>query len=81
MISQALQNAQSQDEVVLIINNGGTSDYNSSEIAGQYAWDAARDQDDTSDNNIEAMLDLLVEAGANFDLQEAMKTAQNIKKD
>lgn len=80
-ISQALQNAQSIDDVVEIINEGGTSSYDSNEIASQYAYNAADEAGYGIDQaNIEGHLDLLAEAGANFDYREAVKAALEAKK-
>lgn len=80
-ISQALQNAQSLDQVVAVINGGGTSSFNNEEIAAQYAWDAAEDNGEgMSTEEIEAHLDVLVEAGAEFDYQEALEVVAKAKK-
>jgi hypothetical protein len=64
--SIVLQNCKSLEEVVSLINSGGTSDFSAEEIAQQYALDASQDQGDTSQANIDAHLDILRENGANI---------------
>lgn len=81
MISQTIQNAQSIDDVVNAINEGGTSSFSGNELAGQYAYDAADDAGyGFDDANLDAHLDALTEAGAEFDYSEARTEAQKIKK-
>ena len=75
-ISQALQNAQSIDRVVEIINGGGTSSYSANEIAGQYAWQAADQAGYGIDrDNIDGHLGFLIDAGAEFDHAMAIEYA------
>lgn len=73
MTSQALQNAQSIEQVAALINNGGTSDYNANKLAGEYAASAALDLDVDSVNKDEiiAHLDILKTAGAEFNTDTA----------
>lgn len=66
MKSIELQNCYSLEQVVELINGGGTSAFSGEEIAQQYAEDAAKEQDDMSKENIDAHLDILREAGAKF---------------
>jgi len=44
-------------------------------MAAQWALDAADEAGYTDDNDIDAQLDILAEAGANFDHASAMATA------
>ncbi|MCG7545400.1 hypothetical protein MHM93_14560 [Pseudoalteromonas sp. MM17-2] len=75
-ISQAINEAQSLEQVVAIVNDGGTSRFDQNEIAAQYAYDAADDAGfGLSKANIEAHLDVLVEAGAEFDYLKAVELA------
>lgn len=86
----AITEAGSLEQVVEIINKsklghsteyyGGSDSRDAEEMAGQYAWEAAKECDCTSDDNIEAQLDYLREAGANFDFNGALKNAINRKK-
>ena len=71
IISIALQNAQSIEDVVKMVNGGGTSEHWPWEIAGQYAYDAAEDK--TSAKEIEAHLDILAEAGAKFSYPQVLE--------
>lgn len=82
MTSQALQNAKSIEEVVELINGGGTSNNDGNEIAGQYAFDGANESKDNGLNkeDFEAQLDCLIEAGAIFDYPQALLEAIKNKK-
>lgn len=81
MISQALESAQSIEDVAEIVNSDGTSQCSRDEIAGQYAYQGAEEAGyGTGSAEIEAQLDALVEAGAEFDYQGALKAANTIKK-
>ena len=72
-ISAVLQNCQSIEDVVSLINKGGTSDYDANQIAGQYAFTAAKEAGFGYEiENAEAHLSVLSEAGANFDLIKAV---------
>lgn len=73
-ISQALKDAQTIDQVVEIINNGGTYLFNAEQIAGQYAYTAQLESGyDIDLAAIEAHLDCLKQSGAEFDYPEAVK--------
>ena len=77
MISQALQNAQSIEQVVEIINGGGTSEYSANEIAGQYAFNAADESGyDIDGASLDAHLEVIIDAGAKFDYSSALKEAK-----
>jgi len=72
-ISAVLQNCQSIKDVVNLINKGGTSHCDANQIAGQYAFTAAKqDGFGYEIENAEAHLSCLSEAGANFDLIKAI---------
>ncbi|WP_284211132.1 hypothetical protein [Proteus mirabilis] len=89
-MSNAISQAASLEQVVEIINesyNGnsasyfGGSDTRDAEVmAGQYAWEAASESGYTSDESIEAHLDILVEHGAKFDFNLALENALTRKK-
>lgn len=76
-ISQALQNCHSATHVAEIINGGGTAFYTAEQIAGQYAFDAARDAGyGLADENLEAHLEFIRSEGARFDWSGAMEEAK-----
>jgi hypothetical protein len=81
-ISQALLNAKSIDQVVELVNEGGTSLYDQNEIAAQYAWSSAEDADHgMSTENLIAHLDLLSDAGAKFDSGAAIEALNEMMTD
>lgn len=55
---------------------GGTEIHSAEELAGYYAYDAARGQGDLSDFSLEAYLDAVEEAGAKFKYAEALDFAK-----
>jgi hypothetical protein len=89
-MTNAITEAGGIEEVVEIINvskNGGASGYfggtdtrEPEEMAGQYAWEAADESGYTDDESIEAQLDFLVAAGAEFDFSKALENAISQKK-
>lgn len=80
MKSISLQNAQSLKEIVEIINEEIVDiGYNNNELAAQYAFSCAEDQEDTSEDNILAHLEILEEEGAKFDYYEVLKITENMK--
>lgn len=89
-MTNAITEAGSIDEVVEIINAsnkgkssayiGGTDTRDAEAMAGQYAWEAAKESGYIDDTSIEAQLDFLVEAGAEFDFAIALENAINRKK-
>ncbi|MEL0637629.1 hypothetical protein V6259_12750 [Marinomonas sp. TI.3.20] len=85
-MTNAISQAHSLDQVVEIINSdnpaeyAGGTDLRSSEVmAGQYGWEAALESGYTSDKTIEAQLDILRDAGAEFDFREALDCAIALK--
>lgn len=55
----------------------GTSSFSSEYLAGQYAFDAAREAGDGfADASIEAHLEFLADAGAAFNTSQAIKVAK-----
>lgn len=77
-ISRAVVSAQSLEDVVEIINKGGVCEgmegveFTPEQLAGQYAEDAAHDSGFAVDQDaIEAHLEILRDAGANFDASAA----------
>lgn len=89
-MTNAITEAGSIEEVAEIINAankgessgyfGGTDTREAEEMAGQYAWEAAEESGYTDNASIEAQLDFLVEAGAEFDFSKALESAINRKK-
>lgn len=68
-ISEAIQNARTIEELVDIVNSGGTAFYTPEELAAQYAYHG-------EDGEIEVLmahLDFLIEEGAEFDYFEAAR--------
>lgn len=75
--SVMLQNAQSIEDAVEVVNTG-TSHYNSDELAAQYAFDSATQAGyGISEETIKAHLNILSESGANFDHANALVIANN----
>lgn len=84
-MTNAITEARSIEQVVGIINAakegnsseyfGGTDTRDAESMAGQYAWDAACESGYIEEQSIEAQLDILVEAGAQFDFAVALKFA------
>ena len=89
-MSNVIVEALSIDEIVCIINSnsdenvstyfGGTDTRAAEEMAGQYAWESAKESGYTDDSSIEGQLDCLIEAGAQFDYGVAFKNAIDRKK-
>lgn len=76
--NNALENCNSIQQVVELINNEPSTDAPAELIAAAYAVDAAREQEQDGGFNeagIEAQLDCLVEAGANFEYPDALENA------
>lgn len=74
-ISICLQECQDIEQVVKLINGGGSSDEDGDEISGQYAYDAAEDKVEWE---FRAHLEFLEEAGAKFDYVKALETAKEM---
>lgn len=89
-MTNAIAEASNIEEVVEIINAsnkgessdyfGGTDTRDAEVMAGQYAWEAAEESGYTDDASIEAQLDILAAAGAEFDFSAALESAINRKK-
>ena len=79
--NNALENCHGIDQVVELINCELVTDASEEMIAAKYAYDAAEESGYTDDTSIEAHLDYLVEAGAKFDFQDALKMAIDEKAD
>lgn len=81
-ISRAVQNAATLEQVVELINAGGTTEgmegveFSPAQLAGQYAYDAADDAGFGIDrDNIAGQLSFLAAAGAVFDESAAIEWA------
>jgi len=79
-VSKELNNAYTQERCVEIINEGTCEgmegiEFNSDQLAGQYAAYAAIEAGYTDQQSIDGQLDVIANAGAEFDSIEAMKFA------
>lgn len=84
-LSPVITESHSQEQIVEAINSanqghaveyfGGSDMHTGDQLAGQYAYDAAHDQNDVSVENIGAHLEIISEAGAQFDAAAAMREA------
>lgn len=87
----AITEAQSIEQVVEIINAAGNesateyfggSDTRSAEaMAGQWAFEAADEAGYTENSDIEAQLNILSDAGADFDFSQALADAIGRRKE
>lgn len=59
---------------------GGSDNRSAEELAGQYAWEAAKESGYEGDDTIEAHLEYLREQGAKFVFSDALKNAIILKK-
>jgi uncharacterized protein YihD (DUF1040 family) len=79
--NNALADCHSTEEVVRLMNEDFATDAEPEMIAAKYAYDAADEAGYGIDStNLEAHLDVLVEAGAKFDYSAALEVALNEKK-
>lgn len=78
--NDVLGSCQTIEQVVALINDEMASDASAEMIAAKYAHDAAVDSGYISDDNIEAQLESLFEAGAIFDFASALEMAIDQKK-
>lgn len=89
-MSNAISEAHSIEKVVEIINAskaghaseyfGGSDTRDAEVMAGQYAWEAAEENGYTDDASIEGHLEILADAGAEFDFSAALENAISLKK-
>lgn len=89
-MTNAITEAKSIEQVVEIINEskaghaseyfGGSDTRDAEVMAGQYAWEAAEEAGYTDDASIEAHLEFLADAGAEFDFRAALENAISRKK-
>ena len=85
-MSNAIQEARSIEQIVSIINDqegseyfGGTDLRTPEAMAGEYAYNAAEEQCNTEDDNIEANLYILADFGAEFDFYGAIEQSKLFK--
>lgn len=83
-LSNAIANATSLEQVVDYVNEGTCEgmegiEFSSEMLAGQYAWQAAKEADDgeITELHIEGQLEFLSEAGAVFNEQAAIEYGMN----
>ena len=85
-ISNSIKDATSQDEVVKIINGDASGhvevmegiEFTPAQLAGQYAHAAAAQSGYMGEAEIEAHLDIIEDAGANFDYFDALAHGMSI---
>ncbi|MDV6318788.1 hypothetical protein [Chromohalobacter sp. HP20-39] len=84
-LSNAIANATSLEQVVEYVNEGTCEgmegvEFTSDMLAGQYAWEAARDaaDGDITEADLEGQLEFLSEAGGVFDEQNAIAHGMKI---
>lgn len=84
-VSNFIRNGmKSLDEIIAAINDGGIVEgmeaikFTPEMLAGEYAFYAAKDQRDVSEENLYAHLEILQGYGASFDFPEALKHAEAI---
>jgi hypothetical protein len=85
--STLLENCTSIEQVVDLINNGGTSDATTDELVAQYVTDAERENRHMNDEELwekfteerlSPHFDILNENGAEYDYQKALKIALSL---
>lgn len=86
-ISNALQNAQSVEQAIKLINEGVCEgmegvEFSNDQLAGQHAWACAKEAGYGIDGDIiNAHLEIIADQGAQFDsikaLEHALKIAEN----
>ncbi|WP_438971772.1 hypothetical protein [Methylophaga sp.] len=77
MISEEIKNAQSIEEVVQIIDNGGTESESPEEVAAKYAYLAVLKKNSQKKDDLETELNGLMEKGALFDYLLALEHAES----
>ncbi|WP_280568217.1 hypothetical protein [Chromohalobacter sp. 296-RDG] len=84
-LSNAISSATSLEQVVEYVNEGTCEgmegiEFTSAMLAGQYAWQAAQEADDSdiTEYHIEGQLEFLSDAGADFDEQAAIAYGMKI---
>ena len=84
-LSNAIANATSLEQVVEYVNEGACEgmegiEFSSDMLAGQYAWQAAKDADDgeITEYHIEGQLEYLRDAGGVFNEQNAIAHGMKI---
>ena len=83
-----LQNCNSLNEIVNLINNEFSTDLSPEQLAAEYALDADKEAKNmalkggyeytTNSGSIEVHLDVLIEEGAKFDYAKALEIALDI---
>jgi|24BtaG_2_1085350.scaffolds.fasta_scaffold19581_1 hypothetical protein len=77
MISTEIKEARSIQDVVQLIDHGGTNSDSPEEVAGTYAYLAVIDSDHFNKEHAKSQLDELIEAGAKFDYDLALEYAES----
>lgn len=76
MIPEELKQAKSIEEVVQIIDKGGTESQSPEELAASYAYLAAMKKENPSKESLQTELRALMEGGAMFDYPLALEYAE-----
>ncbi len=77
MISEELKQAESIEDVVQIIDNGGTGFESPEEVAAKYAYLTAMQTERHGKEDIQAELQILMEEGAMFEYPLALEYAES----
>lgn len=77
MIPDELKQAKSIEEVVQIIDNGGTESQSPEELAASFAYLAAIKKDSPDKEDLQMELRALMEEGAMFDYPLALEYAES----
>ena len=82
--SNAIKNAPSIEAVIALVNEGTCEgmegiEFTPEMLAGQYAYEAAKEAGYTEDADLDGQLDILREAGAKFKQDAALAHAIAIK--
>lgn len=78
LISSTMRNLESIEQVVELINQNGTNEFDGNEYAAQYALmgiEGSESPNEITDITVCFWLDCLVEEGAEFDYDEAHELA------
>lgn len=84
-MSNKVQNATSLETVVELVNDGTCEgvegvEFTSEQLAGCYAYNAAKESGERVEGDLEAHLEFLAEAGAEFNSFEALNYAEELDK-
>lgn len=78
MISASLKQAKSVEEVVQLIDKGGTDNHSPEEVAGQYGYLVLLHKKKVDKDAVKEQLNILLENGAVFDFDLALQHAETL---